>query len=68
MEIVSLFEKEKQDNTLPYFVEIQRTNDKKKMRIPCSNETVAKRVLASYSNYKSNGKVPLVRNWNFKIS
>lgn len=55
----------KEDNTsqenqekltgLPYFIEIQRAINKK-IKIPCSNEIIAKRVLASYSNNKSNNK------------
>lgn len=45
---------ERQDNTnskynaLPYFIEIQNTGNKK-MRIPCSNEEVAKNILARFN-------------------
>lgn len=56
MENVSLLIPEnRSDNTnkdqlkgLPYFIVIQRIN--KKIKIPCANETIAKKVLASYSH------------------
>ena len=52
MENIGLLSLEcRQDNTnkdqlkeLPYFIVIQ------KIKIPCANETIAKKVLASYSN------------------
>lgn len=43
----------------PYFIEIIKSNDKK-IKIPCSNEAVAKKILAAYSNNNSNSKVSLV--------
>ena len=66
MEHVSLLSSEdRQDNTnkeqlkgLPYFIVIQKTN--KKIKIPCANEIIAKKVLASYSNNNSNCKVSLM--------
>ena len=73
MENVNLLGPEnRQDNTnkeqlngLPYFIIIQRTN--KQIKIPCANENVAKKILATYSNNNSNNKVPLMWNWDFKI-
>jgi len=66
MENISLFSPEdRQDNTnqkqlkgLPYFIVIQRTN--KQIKIPCANETIAKKLLAAHSNNNSNSKVPLM--------
>lgn len=66
MKNVSLLSlKDIQDNTnkeqlkgLPYFIVIQRTN--KQIKIPCANEIVAKRILATYSNNNSNSKVSLM--------
>ncbi len=62
MEDVSLLSLEyRQDNTnkdqlkgLPCFIIIQKTN--KKIKIPCANETIAKKVLASHFNTNSNFK------------
>lgn len=45
----------------PYFIVIQKTEDKE-IKIPCSNEAVARNVLASYSNYKSKSKTSLMRD------
>ena len=67
MESTGLIKEDRQDNTnnlckaLPYFIEIQKS-ESIKIKIPCSNEDVAKKILASYSNYKSNSKIPLVRD------
>ena len=46
-------------NGFPYFIEIQRVSNKK-IKIPCSSEAVAKRILATYANNNSNSKVSLV--------
>ena len=46
-------------NTLPIIAEISK-GESKKIRIPCSSEEVAKKVLYSY--YHSQSKVSLVRN------
>ena len=55
MENLTLIEENRQGNTnnnqikgLPYFIVLQKTN--KQIKIPCANETIAKKVLASYSN------------------
>ena len=66
MENPRLIHAERQDNdtkhkTLPYFIEIKKAENKK-LRIPCSNELVANKVLTSYSNYSSKSKVSLVGN------
>ena len=66
MENISLLSpKERPDNTnkeplkgFPYFIVIQKTN--KEIKIPCANETIAKRILATYSNNNSNCKVSLM--------
>ena len=68
MESIKLLSPEdRQDNTnkeplkgLPYFIVIQRTD--KQIKIPCANESIAKRLLAAYSNNKSNSKVSLMGN------
>lgn len=46
-------------NEFTYFIEIQRSANKK-IKIPCSSEAVARRILASYSNNKSNSKISFV--------
>ena len=51
----------------PYFVEIQKSVNVK-IKIPCSNETIAKKLLAAYSNYNSKSKAPLMGDGNFKVS
>ena len=63
--ISSLSPENRQDNTnkeqlkgLPYFIVIQKTN--KQIKIPCANESTAKRLLAAYSNNNSNSKVSLM--------
>ena len=62
MENINLLEKEAEGNTtkkikgLPHFVIIQKAEGKK-IKIPCANENVAKKILASYSNYNSNCKI-----------
>lgn len=67
MESTALIKEDRQDNTdnlcktLPYFIEIQKSENVK-IKIPCSNEAVAKKVLISYTNCKSNSKISLVRN------
>ena len=43
----------------PYFIVIEKPNNKK-IKIPCASEIVAKRLLASYSNHKSNCKISLM--------
>ena len=66
MENISLLGPEnRQDNKnkeqlkgFPYFIVIHNTN--KQIKIPCANETIAKRLLASYSNNNSNNKVSFV--------
>ncbi len=54
----NLFKKE-HTKGLPYFIVIQKANNKQ-IRIPCSNEKVARRLLASYSNNYSNCKISLM--------
>ena len=44
---------------LPYFIEIKKAENKK-IKIPCSNEKIAKKVLASHANNNSNCKVSLM--------
>lgn len=44
---------------LPYYIVLQKSENKT-IKIPCSSELVAKKVLASYTNSNSNSKVPLV--------
>ena len=66
MENISLLSQEnRQDNTnkeqlkgFPYFIVIQRTNNQ--IKIPCANETIAKKLLAAHSNNNSNSKVSLM--------
>ncbi len=66
MENLSLLNPEqRQDNTnknqlkgFPFFIVIQTIN--KQIKIPCANEAIAKRILASYANNNSNSKVPLM--------
>ena len=57
----------RQDNTnkeqlkgFPYFITLQKTN--KQIKIPCANETIANRLLATYSNNNSNSKISLMGN------
>ena len=57
--------KDRQDNTnkeplkgFPYFIVIQKIN--KQIKIPCANETIAKKLLAAYTNNNSNSKVSLM--------
>lgn len=42
-----------------YYIEIQKSENRR-IKIPCSNEEVGKRILASYSNNKSNSKLSLM--------
>ena len=58
--------KERQDNTikkqlprLPHFIVIKKTGEKN-IKIPCANEAIAKRLLASYTNNNSNSKISLM--------
>ena len=56
--------KDKQDSKeqlkgAPYFIVIQK-KENKTIIIPCSNEQIAKKVLASHSNYNSNCKGSLM--------
>ena len=44
---------------LPYFIVLYK-NENKKIKIPCSNETVAMRILNSYTNNNSNCKISLM--------
>ena len=64
MEDITLLE-DRQGNTnntqvkgFPCFIVLQKTN--KQIKIPCANETVAKKVLAAYSNNNSNCKISLM--------
>ncbi|MBI2996475.1 MAG: hypothetical protein HYY52_07220 [Candidatus Melainabacteria bacterium] len=43
----------KESKLLPIFIVIERSNEKK-IKIPCSNEVVAKKVLASFAGLKTN--------------
>ncbi len=45
----------------PYFVEIEKPG-KRKIKIPCVNEKIAKKILTAYSNHNSYSEVPLVRD------
>ena len=62
--ISSLGPEDRQDNTnqkqlgLPFFIVLQRIN--KQIKIPCANETVAKKILAAHSNNNCNSKVSLM--------
>ena len=54
----NLFKKE-HTKGLPYFIVIQKANDKQ-IKIPCSNEEIAKRILRTYAHNNSNCKTPLM--------
>ena len=66
MEDITLLSSEKrQDNTdrkglkgLPFYILIEKQN--KQIKIPCANESIAKRLLVTYSNNNSNCKVSLM--------
>ena len=66
MENTNLLSSEnRQDNTnkeqlkgFPYFIVLQKTN--KQIKIPCANEVIAKRLLATYTNNDSNSKSSLM--------
>ena len=70
MEDISLLE-DKQGNTnnnqikgFPCFIVLQRIN--KKIKIPCANKNIAKKVLTAYSNNNSNSKISLMWDRDFK--
>lgn len=56
-------EKERKALPLPYFIEYQKSENKK-IKIPCSNETVAKRVLSTLSKSNNNGQSKACPEWN----
>lgn len=64
--VLDLNDRQNKDNIIkpkntPFFLIIQKAENKE-IKIPCSSESVAKKLLVSYSNNYSNCKVFLMRN------
>lgn len=62
--VLDLDDRQNKDNIIkpkntPYFLIIQKSENKK-IKIPCSSESMAKKLLVSYSNNYSDCKVSLV--------